>query len=276
MEVEYSSDDESSASDQSADLFERPPKRQRNLDENYGNGKTRELFSVHPRLDRSGRYDSGRKQSRYKDKSPLDIKADKRRLSGKQAVEETAERNVVRQNRDYIKLEKFDGSTPLKAFFIHLETCAEYNGWEEMDKLAQLKAALRGPAAQVLLGDDGPLSYNEICAALRQNFGTEGFETQFESQLRTRRRRTGEDMRSLYQDINKLVLQAYPGSNCKLRDKLATEAFIESLNDNDLALKVRNLCPTDIHAAYSNALMLESNQLIVNRNEEMRDKKKEI
>src|SRR3989442_2558390 len=95
-----------------------------------------------------------------------------------------------------------------------------------------------------------------------------GFETQYESQLRTRRRRKEEPLRELYQDVHRLVLLAYPDSKGRLRDKLALESFIEGLNDPELALKVRNLCPQDLPSAYRTALMLESNQLLVKRSEE--------
>ena len=103
---------------------------------------------------------------------------------------------------------------------------------------------MRGSAAQVLLS--GPLTFESLVADLRDNYGTAGLEAQFESQLRTRRRKQGESLRSLYQDIQRLILQAYPDSKGKLRDKLALEAFIDGLNDNDLALKVRNLCPRNL------------------------------
>jgi len=179
------------------------------------------------------------------------------------------------KRRDYIKLDKFDGTSPLETFFIHLETCAEYNGWTGEEKLAQLKAALRGAAAQVLLSDNGPLTYHTLCAELRDNFGTVGFETQYESQLKTRRRRRGETLREFYQDIHRLVLLAYPDSKGKLRDKLALESFIEGLNDPDLALKVRNLSPQDLQSAYRTALMLESNQMIVGRSDENTIRRKE-
>jgi transposase InsO family protein len=189
--------------------------------------------------------------------------------------EEKPQSRVGRKRQDFIKLEKYDGSSPLETFLVHLNTCSGYNGWNEDEKLAQLKAALRGPAAQVLLSDKSTLTFENVVSDLKDNFGTDGMEAQFESQLRLRRRRKGEDLRSLYQDIHRLILQAYPNSKGRLRDKLAMEAFIDGLNDSDLALKVRNLCPNDLQSAYKTALMLESNQLIVTRNEEPREKKKE-
>src|SRR6267154_1619300 len=53
------------------------------------------------------------------------------------------------------------------------------------------------------------------------------------------------------------------------------EAFIEGLNDNELALKVRNLTPVNLQAAYQTAIMLEANQAIVNRNEDSKERRRE-
>jgi len=190
------------------------------------------------------------------------------------AVEAKPSKSTQRK-KDYIKLDRFDGTGALETFLIQLATCAEYNEWSEAEKLAQLKAALRGPAAQVLLSEDGPQTFDSLCSELRDNFGTKGFETQFESQLRVRRRRKGESLRELFQDINRLVLLAYPDSKGRLRDKLAMESFVDGLNDADLALKVRNLSPTDLQSAYRTALMLESNQMLVNRGEEASRKRRD-
>jgi len=183
--------------------------------------------------------------------------------------------SVDRQRRDYVKLDKFDGGPSLETFLIHLATCSEYNGWSEREALAQLKASLRGPAAQVLLCDDSPITYDSLIADLRNNFGTKGFESQFENQLKMRRRRRGESLQSLYQDVQRLILLAYPESKGPLRDKFALESFINGLNDSDLSLKVRNLCPSNLSEGYRVALMLESNQILVGQMEESKAKRRE-
>ena len=180
-----------------------------------------------------------------------------------------------RRRKDYLKLDRYDGSTALETFRIQFETCSEYNGWSEFDRLAQLKAALRGSAAQVLLGDGEPVTCQELWADLQQNFGTSGHEAQFKSQLKVRRRQKGESLRSLYQDINRLTLQAYPDSRGKLREKLAVEAFIVGLNNSELGFQVRNMSLADLQGAYRMALMLESNRSLVERADESKERKKD-
>ena len=181
---------------------------------------------------------------------------------------------VSRSHKDSIKVEHYDGSTSFEVFMVQFENCAKYNGWDTDDKLLQLKGALRGPAAQLLLVEGDATTFQELCQVLRQCFGTEGCEYQFEFQLKMRRRYHGETLRSLYQDINRLVLQAYPGSQSKLRDRLAVEAFITSLNDKDLELRVRDRCPANLLDCFRTAMMLESNQLIVQGNDNTCEKRR--
>ena len=57
-----------------------------------------------------------------------------------------------------MKLDKYDGSTPLEVFYYKFDNCCEYNQWNSAEKLAHLKGALQGSAAQVLIGDK-TLSY---------------------------------------------------------------------------------------------------------------------
>src|SRR6267154_2596096 len=282
-------DNESSDSDQSTDLFEDYPQKRdsppRRTFSKRTSAKTPQFNSSTPTTSDTEHIESTTGQvprrNRHKKSyisSQVPVTNSKNRLRSSCSKEDQSKKyrdSGKRNRRDYIKLERFDGTTPLETFMVHFETCSEYNEWNNHEQLSQLKAALRGAAAQVLLSDDGPLTLEQLYQDLKENFGTKGLEAQFEGQLRTRRRQKGESLRTVYQDIHRLILQAYPDSKGKLRDKLALEAFIDSLNDSDLALKVRNLCPTDLPAAYRIALMLESNQMIVSRLEENKEKRKE-
>jgi len=56
-------------------------------------------------------------------------------------------------------------------------------------------------------------------------------------ELRTRRRRPGEDLQSLYNDICRLMSLAYPGPTTALIDMVGRDAFLETLGE----LRVRIL-----------------------------------
>ena len=111
-----------------------------------------------------------------------------------------------------MKCEKFDGSVSLDIFLCQFYTCADYNGWTDVDKLAQLKGALRGRAAQILVGcAAGSWQFSELVSKLQAQFGTAEQSTQFRNQLRVRRRGRNESLQDLYLEISRLVALAHPG-----------------------------------------------------------------
>ena len=181
----------------------------------------------------------------------------------------------VRKRGDFIRLDRYDGSTSLEAFLAHFDNCARYNQWTYNDKLSQLKASLKGSAAEILLESERTMSYRELRNELRECFGTDGLENQMESQLKTRRRQKGETLRALYQDINRLVMQAYPGQYGRIRDKIAVEAFITSLNDPELELNVRNSGTNSLRQCFHSAMMYESNRTLVRGSELSRERRRE-
>ena len=183
--------------------------------------------------------------------------------------------NSVRKRGDFIRLDRYDGSTSLEAFLAHFDNCARYNQWTYDDKLSQLKASLKGSAAEILLESERTMSYRELRNELRECFGTDGLENQLESQLKTRRRQKGETLRALYQDINRLVMQAYPGQYGRIRDKIAVEAFITSLNDPELELNVRNSRTNSLRQCFHSAMMYESNRTLVRGSEMSRERRRE-
>ena len=177
---------------------------------------------------------------------------------------------------DFIKLDRFDGTTSLEAFLAHFDNCARYNGWGYADKLSQLKASLKGAAAEVLFENERSISLQQLRNELKDNFGNEGFQNEFETQLKTRRRQKGETVRVLYQDVNRLVIQAYPGQSGSIRDKLAIDAFIVSLNDPELELSVRNACTKTLKECFRTALLHESNRALVRGAETSRDRRRDV
>jgi len=53
--------------------------------------------------------------------------------SGKRSYEK-AKHKSGRHFKNWLTLEKFDGTTPLSIFLNQLDTCAQYNGWNMEDK----------------------------------------------------------------------------------------------------------------------------------------------
>ena len=76
-------------------------------------------------------------------------------------------------------------------------------------------------------------------------------------QVRYRRRKPGESFRTHHADIRKLVALALPKLEHKARELMACDYFIDSLNDPNPALKVRERSPKDLDSALKIALQLE-------------------
>ena len=89
--------------------------------------------------------------------------------------EENDDIRVSRMPRSRIKLQKFDGSESWESWWAHFHNCASYNRWSERDKLAFMKGALTGHAAQVLWATDrfATGSFRKLVDTLRSRYSGE-------------------------------------------------------------------------------------------------------
>ena len=104
--------------------------------------------------------------------------------------------NRPRRN-DYIKLDRYDGTGSLEAFLAHFDNCRRYNGWSHSDSLSQLKASLKGAAAEVLFENEKSITLYQLRNELKDHFGNDGFQGEFETQLKTRRRQKGGNIKNV-------------------------------------------------------------------------------
>ena len=104
-----------------------------------------------------------------------------------------------------MKLMTFDGTGSLETFLAKFSRLAEYMLWNDTDRYHHLCASLNGVAGQVLW-DAGPqATVADVVGLLRTRFGNELAAERFKAELKVRRRRTGESLQQLYQDLCKLV-----------------------------------------------------------------------
>ena len=130
-----------------------------------------------------------------------------------------------------VKLGTYDGSSCLETFLASLRNFATYFKWNEEDELFHFRASLKGPAGQLLwdLGSDVTLA--ELIRLLRNRFGTSNQVERFRAELQTRKRRPGEQLQKLYNDICRLMSLAYPGPSSEIVNVVGREAFLEALGD---------------------------------------------
>jgi len=103
----------------------------------------------------------------------------------------------------------------------------------------------------------------DVIGLLRTRFGNELQAERFKAEIKVRRRRTGESLQQLYQDISKLVALAYPKEEPALVNHVAKEAFVIALSDPILQLKVIEREPKTVEDALNIAIKMEAYQASV-------------
>ena len=81
---------------------------------------------------------------------------------------------------------------------------------------------------------------------LHTRFGTELQAERVKVELRARRHRHGESLQHVYLDVCRLVALGYPSAEPALTIHVAREAFIASLGDSALQLKVMECKPKSV------------------------------
>ena len=121
-----------------------------------------------------------------------------------------------------------------------------------------MKAALTGDAGQVL-SDTDPVandSLSKLTTLVRSHFSGSRRVDKCKKDLKLRRRKPGESLTSLHRDIRRLMALAYPKLERRARESIASDCFLDALDDPDMALKVRGRAPADLDEAI--AMQLEA------------------
>jgi len=173
---------------------------------------------------------------------------------------ETGTASGSQHRKVLMKLMTHDGSGSLETFLAKFSRLAEYMLWDDTDRYYHLCASLDGIAGQVLW-DAGPQpTVADVIALLRTRFGNELQAERFKAEIKARRRRPGESLQQLYQDISKLVALAYPKEEPALVNHVAKQAFVIALSDPMLQLKVIEREPKRVEDALNIAVKMEAYQ----------------
>jgi len=174
-----------------------------------------------------------------------------------------------------MKPQLFDGKEPINSFLAHFEVCAEFNNWSAKEKLAWLQWSLKGRAQQVLwdLPTSMLSSYEDIVKTLRQRFGSEHQSEVYKIELRNRRRRSSESISELMQDIRRLMVLEYSSAASDIWESVAINAFLEALDDSELALEVRKRGSVTLESAYREAMLLDGYMRVANKGKSSQSKR---
>ena len=157
-----------------------------------------------------------------------------------------------------LKLAPYNGSTCLKTFLAKFENCSDYYAWDDRERLCHLRASLEGSAGQVLWDAGQQSSVEDVITLLKNRFGSLNEEERYRSELKARRRRRGEPLQAVYQDIRRLMALAFPGQSGPLWEIMARDAFVESLADPALRLRVLERDAGTLEQALKLATRLEA------------------
>ena len=164
--------------------------------------------------------------------------------------------------RQAMKARHYDGNTPWESFLIQFEICADYNSWTNAQKMAQLKCCLSGKAAQVLWDTDMNeiFTYEQLVEKLKSRFSSTSQRERFVEELRSRRRRAGENLSDLHADIRRLFALAYGSKvmDTDVSEAIARDYFIASLNNPDLEIRVKEKDPAGLDDALKAAIRAET------------------
>src|SRR5208282_3341512 len=162
--------------------------------------------------------------------------------------------------RHLIRPMKFDGSGSFETFLAHFQNSASHNEWSNTEQLAWLKASLVREAGQALW-DSSPESTNtleKLIELLKNRFGGTRQTDKYRMEVRLRRRKPNESLSALHQDIRRLMAPAHPDVPASAREVIACDYCIDSLDDSEFGLKVRERNPSSLDDALRVSLQLEA------------------
>jgi hypothetical protein len=149
-----------------------------------------------------------------------------------------------------------DGSTSLETSLARFQNCAQYFEWNEKDKVFHLRASLTGTAGQTLWTNTAQLSTTSLIDLLRTRFGNENQAERFRAELRSRKRRSGESLQILCQDVCRLMSLANHRPHSGLADIVGRDAFLDALDDHSLRVRILEKEPKNIDEALNIASRL--------------------
>ena len=177
--------------------------------------------------------------------------------TGEGYQEYSGERRANR-NLPTLKLETYDGTTPLETFLAKFNNCSEYYGWSERDRLLHLRASLDKTAGNILWDAGVQSSTADVITLLRNRFGNQNQAERFRAELKARRRKNGEPLQAVYQDVRRLMALAFPGQTGSISEIVARDAFLDALSDPAFKLRVLEREPLTLDEALNTATRLEA------------------
>lgn len=160
-------------------------------------------------------------------------------------------------------MSKYSGTGSWEDFHCQFGRAAKVNRWPSQDLAEMLCLHLEGMALEFVNGL--PLGrvqrFDSLVEALFSRFGTERMATVYKCELRQRRRKKGESLLDLGQELRKLMRHAYPHAGQDQQEEQVIDRFIEALGDKHQRTEVRRGRPKTLEEAIHIAMDAEAWEL---------------
>ncbi|CAH0546374.1 unnamed protein product [Brassicogethes aeneus] len=163
-------------------------------------------------------------------------------------------------SRVRMKPPQFDGKTSWTNYIRQFEAAAKANGWLPEEKATALTLALRGDATDILqtLSPNEQEDYEALVKHLELRYGQTHLEHVYHSQLKNRCQKSNETLQEFEADIARLVRLAYPATPTTVMERLAVQAFLDGLRDNETRQALTLARPSQLVDALARALEFEA------------------
>jgi len=162
-----------------------------------------------------------------------------------------------------MKPKHYNGQTSWCEYQSHFDRVCRLNNWHSDVKLDYLWVHLEGAALSYVesLPAVRTRDYQCMCNSLEERFGESQLAEVYRSELRGRRRRSGESLPALGQEIRRLAQYAYPSVGYDALEAIAVERFREALEDREQRMSIRQGHADTLEAAVKAAVDMESWQI---------------
>ena len=174
-------------------------------------------------------------------------------------LEATPILNIVSQPHGGLKIKEFNGQESWRLYSRQFARVAKMNGWGDAP-LDYLWIHLAGEALAFAEGLPGAanLTYQQLCSELENRFGAERLSAVHKAELLSRKRRPGESLSELGQQIRTLVTFAHPKFQGEALEEMVLEKFLDALPSAELRKAIYQTNPQRLNDAVETGLQIEA------------------
>ncbi|XP_045540069.1 uncharacterized protein LOC123722408 [Papilio machaon] len=160
----------------------------------------------------------------------------------------------------HLKVPEFDGKTCWSNYYRQFEAASRANSWTDSEKALALTLALRGEATNILqtVSIKEQDDYNVLVKHLELRFGQSHLEHVYHSQLKNRVQKQNETLQEFEADVVRLARLAYPATPENVMERLAIQAFLDGLRDQETRRALILARPEKLVDALARALEFEA------------------